>query len=322
MEVGLLLHTAPLIRDDHAQSDLRPVLDAAQQAEALGLDHVWLGDSSRMERGWPRADCIATLAALAANTRQIKLGVIPLSTPLRHPLLLAHQLATIDVLSHGRLLVSPSIGKGGPEGRREFANCGVPFAERGARLSEMLQVMKRLWTEPSVTFHGRFYQLDDATIFPKPINRPIPQYIATGRDERALTRAGRYGDGWITTVSDVTEFTTDLQKVQAAALKAGRPIGDLASTGLYATFHLDHDGEAARADAPEHIRAYFGAHRRGETNDFFGSPSEIGQRLQAFVDEGLTMLIVRFVEQDAPKQVELLREALSFTRSKTATSDS
>jgi len=183
LELGVLLHSAPLIRDSGARPDLRPLLAAAKQAEELGLDHVWLGDSSRMERGWPRADCLSILAALATSTERIKLGVIPLSAPLRHPLLLAHQLATVDVLCGGRLLVSPSSGKGGPEGRREFANCGIPYTERGPRLSEMLRIMKGLWTEPSVTFQGRFYQLDDATIFPRPISRPIPQYVATGRDD-------------------------------------------------------------------------------------------------------------------------------------------
>lgn len=259
-----------------------------------------------MERGWPRSDCIATLAALATVTSSIKLGVIPLSTPLRHPVLLAHQLATVDVLSAGRLLVSPSSGKGGPEGRREFANVGIPFTERGPRLSEMLQVMKRLWTEPSVTFDGQYYQLQDATIFPKPINRPIPQYVSTGRDERALRRAGRYGDGWITTAADPDDFRTDLRIVRGA-VDAREDVGPI---GLYATFHLERDGNKARADAPRNLEAYFGTHRRGEANDFFGSPREIAQRLQGFADAGLTMLIVRFVEQDLPKQFELLREAV------------
>ena len=171
--------------------------------------------------------------------------------------------------------------------------------------------MKGLWTEPSVTFQGRFYQLDDATIFPKPISRPIPQYVATGRDERALRRAGRYGDGWITTVSDAGSFTADLRKVRDSARVAGRDAGP---AGLYATFHLDRDGDKARREAPEHIQAYFGAHHRGEQNDFFGSPEEIAQRLRDFVGAGLSIVIIRFVEQDLAKQISLMQQAMRLLR--------
>lgn len=313
----MLLHTGPYIRDDAVQADLGPVIQDARQAEELGFDHVWVGDSSRMERGWPRADCIAVLTALAMATTRIRLGVVPLSAPLRNPVLLAHNLATIDVLSGGRLLVSPAVGKGGPEGMREFANCGVPFTERGARLTEMLQIMKRLWTEPGVSFAGRFFHLEDATIFPKPIQRPIPLYVATGRDERALRRAGRFGDGWFTTAADAGTFTEDRQKVNQCALEAGRSLKDVAPTGLFATFHLERDGESARRNAPEHLRAYFGAHSRGTSTDFFGSPSEIAQRLQAFVDTGLTMLAIRFVDQDLARQAELMREAAATLRQPT-----
>jgi alkanesulfonate monooxygenase len=313
LELGLLVHSAHHIRDDAVRSDLTPVLHAAQQAEELGFAHVWIGDSSRMERGWPRADWVSLLTAIVMKTERIKAGVIPLSAPLRNPVLLAHELATIDVLSGGRLLVCPSIGKGGPEGQREFANCNVPFNERGARLTEMLQIMKHLWTKPAVTFAGRFYELDDATIFPKPVNRPIPQYVATGRAEAALQRAARYGDGWFTTVCEAQEFVADEQKVIAYAREAGRDPGELACVGLYATFHLERDGDRARTEAPEHMRAYFGSHSN-TTSDFFGSPREIAQRLQPFVDAGLTTVVARFIEQDTAKQAELMREMVGRLR--------
>jgi alkanesulfonate monooxygenase len=314
----LLLHSGHHVRDDAVRSDLTPVLNAAQQAEALGFAHVWVGDSSRMERGWPRADWVSLLTAIAMKTERLQIGVIPLSAPLRNPVLLAHELATIDVLSGGRLLVSPSIGKGGPEGQREFANCNVPYNERGPRLTEMLQIMKRLWTEPSVTFAGRFYQLDDATIFPKPVNRPIPLHVATGRAEAALRRAGRYGDGWFTALCEPEEFAEDRQKVSAYAREAGRDPCELAFTGLYATFHLERDGDQARAEAPAHMLAYFGSHSN-TTSDFFGSPKEIAERLQPFVDAGLTTVVVRFVEQDLPKQTALMREMVALLRPAAAT---
>jgi len=308
-----LLHTGLHIREDSQRPDLRPALAAAQEAETLGFDHVWVGDSSRMERGWPRADCIAVLAAVAATTQRLKIGVIPLSAPLRDPVLLAHQLATIDVLSGGRLLVSPAVGKGGPEGEREFANCGVPYNERGPRLSEMLAIMRRLWTEPSVTFEGRFYGLNDATIFPKPINRPIPLYVATGRDERGFRRAARYGDGWFTTNHEPETFAATRRKIEVYAREAGRDPSEVNRIGLYATFHLNLDGDKARAEAADHMRAYFGGHRN-TTTDLFGSPQEIARQLEPLLEAGLSMMVVRFVDEDVPKQLALLREALAAPR--------
>ena len=319
LELGLLLHTGLHVRDDSVQADLRPVLDGAREAEELGFDHVWVGDSSRMERGWPRADCMGVLAALTARTERMRLGVIPLNAPLRDPVLLAHQLATLDVLSHGRLLVSPSVGKSGPEGQREFANCGIAFKERGPRFSEILPIMRQLWTEPSVDFEGRFYTLRDATVFPKPINRPIPLLVATGRDDRGLRRAGLYGDGWFTTLSQPAEFAQYRQRIEAYACEAGRAAHDVAIAGLYATFHLERDGDEARRKGPEHLRTYFGSHQP-TVIDFFGSPAEIGQRLQELVEAGLTMVVIRFVEPDLPKQAGLLREAVQGLRARDASS--
>jgi alkanesulfonate monooxygenase len=313
-ELGILLHTAHQVRDDAVASDVSSVLNDAQRAEEFGYKHVWVGDSSRMERGWPRADCLSMLTGMAMKTERIGLGIIPLSAPLRNPVLLAHQLATIDVISHGRVVISPSIGKGGVEGKREFDNCGVPFNERGPRLTEMLQIMKRLWTEPSVTFAGKYYQLDDATVFPKPIKRPIPLLVATGRSDAALRRAGRYGNGWFTTDTDAASFAEDRKKMVDAAVAAGRDPRDVSRVGLYATFHLERQGgDFAQTEAQRHMRAYFGSHSNS-TSDFFGSPDEIAARLQPLVEAGLTMVVVRFVEQDLAKQTELMQDAVSRLR--------
>jgi alkanesulfonate monooxygenase SsuD/methylene tetrahydromethanopterin reductase-like flavin-dependent oxidoreductase (luciferase family) len=274
IEFGVLLHTARQIRDDGVPADLSPVV-----------------------------------AAIAAQTRVTGLGVVPLSAPLRQPVLLAHELSTIDVLSGGRLVIAPSIGKGGTEGQREFANCGVPFKERGQRLSEILQIMRLLWTEHSVTFQSAHYSLIDATIFPKPLHRPIPQLVATGRDERALRRAGRYGDGWFSSGGALSEFCEDREKVTSAALEAGRRAEDVAPTGLYVTIHLERDEHEALEEGPRHIERYFGTHPPRE-NNWFGSPSSIAARLQGFADAGLTMLAVRFVDDDLDKQIGLMHEAL------------
>jgi alkanesulfonate monooxygenase SsuD/methylene tetrahydromethanopterin reductase-like flavin-dependent oxidoreductase (luciferase family) len=313
VEFGILLHTAREIRDDEHKSDLTRVFEQAAHADSLGVDRIWLGDSSRMEQVWPRADFATLLAAIAVRTTQVGIGVIPLSTPLRNPVLLAHELATIDVLSNGRLVIAPSTGKGGTEGAREFRNCGVPFNERGARLSEMLQIMRMLWTQPTVDFDGKFYQLADATIFPKPHNRPILQFVATGRDERALRRAGRYGDGWFSSGGNFEAFAEDRQKVTDSALEAGRSASAVAPSGLYVTIHLESTDAHAVEDGPKYITEYFGTHPPRE-NNWFGAPGTIATRLQQYVDLGLSMVVVRFIDSNLAKQVELMREALSIVR--------
>lgn len=311
MELGILLHTAREIRDNDQQSNLASVLDQAAEADELGVDRIWAGDSSRMEHIWPRADYATLLAAIAARTPRAGIGVIPLSTPLRNPVLLAHELATLDVLSNGRLIIAPSSGKGGEEGTREFANCGVPFNERGARLTEMLQIMRRLWTEPSVDFAGTHFQLHEATVYPKPISRPIPQYVATGRDDRALRRAGRFGDGWFSSGGSFEAFVEDRAKVDAAAIEAGRDQTEVAKTGLYVTIHLEPTDERAVEEGPKHLTNYFGTHPPRQ-NNWFHSPESAAERLRGYVDHGLTMLAIRFVDRDLNKQVELMREAIAL----------
>src|SRR5581483_1815788 len=176
-------------------------------------------------------------------------------------------------------------------------------------------IMTRLWTEPSVSFDGRFYHLNDATLFPKPINRPIPLFVATGGADAALRRAGRYGGGWFVASTDPAAFREEHQKVLEAARAAGREDA-IARVGLYATFHLERDAARAPVEADRHARAYFGAHGN-HTQDLIGSPEQIAERLQPLVDEGLTMVVPRFVEQDLPKQSALMREALALLHPRT-----
>lgn len=310
VELGVLLHSAREIRDDESPSNLQAILEQGVQADELGVDRIWVGDSSRMERSWPRADFASLLAAIAARTNRIGLGVIPLSTPLRNPVMLAHELATIDVLSQGRLVIAPSTGKGGVEGAREFHNCGVPFEERGPRFSEMLQIMKLLWTQSSVDFDGKYFQLEDATVFPKPHSRPIPMFVATGRDDRALRRAGKYGNGWFASSGNYEHFVEDRERVTHSAIEMGRSASDVSPTGLYVTVHLESDEDLAATEGPKHLTEYFGVHPPRQ-NNWFCSPSSFASRLQGYVDHGLTMLAIRFIDKDLAKQVELAREALA-----------
>ena len=307
LEFGVLLHTADLTGDHVEHPDLTPLWEKAALVEELGYDHVWVGDSSRIETAWPRADCISVMTAMAMKTSRLRIGTVPMSVPLRNPVLLAHALATVDVISNGRLIIGPAIGKGGAEGQREFQAAGVPMKERGARLTESLDVMRRLWTEDFIDFEGKYYTLPEGIgIRPRPIQRPIPMFIAANGAEVGFKRAGRFGDGWLTTTRNPLQFSEFRAKVDAYAREVGR-VENAAPTALYATFHVDEDGEQARQDADRHLAAYFGAHHQsGAAAGYFGSPEEVAGMLQEMIDRGLTSVVARVIAPDFESQSRLL----------------
>ena len=113
VEFGLLLHTRHLVRGEHGPSAVEELWGAARQAEAAGVDHLWVGDSPRLSLlDRAHADCLTIMAALAAKTSKIRIGVVPLIAALRNPVLLAHSLATLDVISSGRVLFGVSVALG------------------------------------------------------------------------------------------------------------------------------------------------------------------------------------------------------------------
>ena len=189
------------------------VLALARRAEALGFDSLWVSDHvvvpRRITGQYPSAsgssgaafpvppdrpflEAISTLLFAAGCTQRLLLGMSVLVVPQRNPVLTAKMLATLDVLSGGRLIFGAGIGWL----REEFAALNVPFADRGARSEEYLRLIKTLWTEDHPSFRGRFYSLDDVGFFPKPLQQPHPPIWMGGWAEPALRRVARLADGW------------------------------------------------------------------------------------------------------------------------------
>ena len=313
VEFGLLLHTAHLVGDGTTSGDLGEFWQSAMLAEEVGFDHVWVGDSPRVRQrqGLPHADCIAILSALAMKTSTLRLGIVPLTATLRNPVMLAHSLATLDLIAAGRLILALSIGPPLPVAEPEFLACGVPFGERAGRLSEAIQVMRRLWSEQSVTFEGRYYQLRDVQMLPKPIQDPLPIWIATSSNETALKRVARLGDGWFIVPKTLSEFVRDRQKIDAYARGYGRG-NAIAGSALYAAFHIGIDGDKAREEGWGFLERFFGAPRSrlGYIRTFFGTPDECAIELQGYVDAGATSMVARVVSPDLKGQSELLLREL------------
>ncbi len=310
IEFGLLLHTRHLIRDREGPSQVEELWDTSIHAEEIGFDHLWVGDSPRLSMiDKAHADCLTIMAALAAKTNKLKIGTVPLIVALRNPVLLAHTLGTLDVISSGRIVLGVAVAPT-YNAEQEFEACGVPFHQRAGRLNESIQVMRRLWTEQSFAFKGKYYRFGEIGIQPKP-GKTIPIWIAAADNENALQRVARLGDGWFTVAHTLEEFVTRRQKIDDYARQFGRK-KRLAASALFTSFHLDHNGERAEEEGWAHAESYF-QRPRSQLNylcAFFGTPEQCARRLQGYVNAGLTAIVARFVSPDLQGQMELLLKEL------------
>jgi probable F420-dependent oxidoreductase len=212
-------------------SDPVKIRDWAQAAEDLGYlyievpDHVF-GATAR--DGWtplynesdPFHETFTTLAFLAAATQSIKLSSGILILPQRQTGVVAKQAAEVDILSGGRL----RLGIGGGWNHVEYQALGAEWKTRGARQAEQVQVLRRLWTEDLVTFAGRFHDLRDVNILPRPVQRPIPIWFG-GSSDAVIERAARLGDGWMPIIPPDEEAAAKLAALRHHLRSFGRDPG-------------------------------------------------------------------------------------------------
>lgn len=311
IELGLLLHTRHLIRDGDSGSRVKELWETATCADEIGFDHLWVGDSPRLSmQDRAHADCLTMAAALAARTHRIKIGIVPLILAMRNPVLAAHSLATLDVISGGRTLVGVSAGHQYPFARREFEACGVPYHQRAGRLNESIQLLRRLWTETSFAFEGKYYHFEELGIEPKPVQRPIPIWIAASNHENALRRVARLGDGWFTVAHTSEEFLARRRRIDRYVNEYGRADHAIPSM-LFATFHLSC-GAAAEQDGWSLAERYFRQPRArlDHITPFFGTPEQCAAKLRPYIDAGLTGIVARLVADDIETQMGLMLEEL------------
>ena len=188
--------------------------------EELGYDSAWT--SEHIFFYFPTFDALTSLAAMAARTTRIRLGTAVLLLPLRPAALAAKEIASVDLISGGRVILGAGVGGEYP---KEFEAVGVPVRERGARADEALRVLKLLYSEDNVRFEGRFTKLDGVTLMPKPAQPGGPPIWVAGRSEAAMRRAGRLGDGYFPYLFSPERFHDGLAKAREHAEKAGRDPG-------------------------------------------------------------------------------------------------
>ena len=200
------------------------VAEFAQHAETLGFDRVTTGE--HVMDGTPPQPTLLSLPAVAAaagatKTLRVMTGIV--IAPLYHPVMLAKLVSTVDVISHGRL--DFGIGISGQRGTRvEYDALGIPVETRGRRVNEMIQVMKRLWTEEEVTHHGDFFDFEGVTLLPQPVQKPYPPIWMAGRSNAAMRRAATQGDGWYPYLFTVRRLRSSIETVRNYATEAGRDL--------------------------------------------------------------------------------------------------
>src|SRR4030095_12551175 len=171
VRIGIALAQWP-IKDPQAD----PILDLVDYFEALDVDSVWLSD--RLVSTQLILEPVTFLSYVAGRLRKMKLGTSTLVLPMRNPIVLAKELATLDFLSQGRFF--PAFGFGGDESKDLLA-VGVNRKERAARADEAIRLMRRLWTEENITFEGKFYSVQNVTIMPRPWQKNgLPIWIGGG----------------------------------------------------------------------------------------------------------------------------------------------
>jgi alkanesulfonate monooxygenase SsuD/methylene tetrahydromethanopterin reductase-like flavin-dependent oxidoreductase (luciferase family) len=220
------------------------------QAEQAGIDHVCCGDHVSFLGGLGFDGLVqATALAMLHPRLPVYTGVYLL--PLRHPVLVARQLADIARLAPGRLTFGVGIGG---EDRREVSSCGVDPATRGRRMDECLAVVRQLLTGKPVTFHGAFFDLDEAVIAPVPAEA-IP-IIVGGRSDTAIRRAGRLGDGWLGIWNSPRRFAAAVEMAAGEAARAARP-GPPRRHAMQVWCGLADSRQAARACLAPAMEAFY-----------------------------------------------------------------
>jgi probable F420-dependent oxidoreductase len=274
----------------------------ARRVDALGFDSIWTGDHVSFHH--PLYESLTLLASYIGITSRVKLGVGVYLLALRHPTVAAKITSTLDALSGGRLIFGVGVGGENP---KEFEACGIPHQERGARVTEGIDVVRTLWRDSPASFKGRFTQFEDVSIDPKPVQTPAPPIWVGGRSDAALARAGRQGDGWISYVVQPERYKQSLAKIEAAASAAGRSLDGFAKGHLtFITLGKDYES-AERVWVDRLSKRYaqdFGP--LAKKYGIIGTPDQCAEQLQRYIEAGCSYFVLDAIcdAADEARQIE------------------
>jgi len=294
-------------RTEPATAPWQPTIDEMKALVRLvddcGYDSLWVGD--HIAFAVAIFDPLLQLAQAAVVSRRLKLGTNVYLVPLRHPVPIAKQAATLDHLSEGRLIFGVGVGGEFP---KEFEACGVPSSERGARLSAAIPLLRQLWRGEPVSCSGRYFGAFSEVSMQPPARQPGgPPIWVGGRADAALARAGRLADGWISYVVTPETYRAGLETIAAAAEAAGRQI-DRFGTGhlLFARLDASYEQALDAAAATLSHRYAMDFRRAAERYAALGRPEHVAERIRAFHEAGVRHLVLDLVGpyEERPRQIE------------------
>ena len=302
-KVGYVLPTRAHVMTGRPEA--APLLDLAAKAEAMGFDSVWVGDSLLAR---PRHEPLSLLAAIAVRATRVMLGTAVLLPVLRNPVLLAHQIATLDQISEGRLVIGIGIGPDTPSVRAEHAAAGVPFDKRVGATLEGLRLCRALWTGEPVDWDGR-WQVSGGVLGPLPHRTGGPPIWVGGGARGGRERAGRHFDGWLPVSPNAAEWAGQWAEVRDIARAAGRD-PDALTGAICLNLSIDDDRGAAERGLDAFVEQYYGV--VGETywqthGCFAGSASGAAAWLDGYARAGVEHFVLRFAG-DNERHLETLSE--------------
>jgi alkanesulfonate monooxygenase SsuD/methylene tetrahydromethanopterin reductase-like flavin-dependent oxidoreductase (luciferase family) len=297
-----------------------------QEADESGLfQSLWVGDSILAKR---RPESVALLSALAARTRRVRLAVgCMASFPVRHPVLLAAQWATLDqIAGPDRAILAACIGGEGGGGDWQMENdaFGVPQGERIGRMVEGIKALKALWTQEKASFEGKYYSFKNVISEPRPVTKPRPAiWIAANprpsahadmatNVQRATQRITRHADGWMTTWLTPADFRDRWGLLQDSLREEGRDAEAFDNT-LYYNVNINDDREEAAAESKRFLDAYYGFDISRPRLDIwvaYGPAEEVIAKIREFADAGAKEITLRITSWDQRGQYRRLIEEI------------
>lgn len=325
MNFGVNLNNRePLIAPGYTLADL---LDLSERVEAAGFDSVWVGDSLFSK---PRYEPISLLSAISQRTKRVQLGTACMVSGTRNPLYLALEWATLDHLANGRTIFGTGMGNPEEGVRREYTALGLDFEKRARIFEEGLDILRALWTEGRVNFHGEHFDYDDIAFSSgtemaplKPLQSPPPIWVVsnprltvgTKQEEKtekvigkAARRIARYGDGWMTCcrARHPEEFAAQLAQIHAAIDEAGRDRAEFVMS-YQVTMNIADTRDEAHAGINSYITQYYP--ELSKAMDLLewgpiGTPLDVIDWITTFAAAGVDYFICRFGSLDQFGQVE------------------
>ena len=307
LKFGVLLPTREAVMS--GRSDPSGFYQIAEHAEALGFDSVWVGDSLTAK---PRIDALTMLAAVGARTQRVRLGTAILLAALRHPIVLAYQLASLDWMTQGRVDLGVGFGRrNDPAMEHEFEILGLDPGARLKMSEESIQVMRRLWRENDVSHAGAFARFEHVTLEPKPVQPGgLPIWLASNNFESGLKRVARLGDGWLNNIKRPETYRECWEKIRAYAIEAGRN-PDAIEPGLY--FTLAAGGKDAVLEGQTFLARYYSRSYEAVADSMLcvaGSWNEVIDGLEKYIDAGARTVVLRFAASDQVGTLKACAESL------------